>query len=333
MAERFLDFTGSEIYEQLVWDVIEDREIAEFLNRSLRNQEKVVNKEFALGPSGTPSRILSCSIMPLVKGGEIHGSLIFFEDITERKSKEARLRRAESLASLTTLAAGVAHEIKNPLGSISIHIQLIQKAMNNREKIDTEIVRTNLEVINEEVNRLNSIVVDFLFAVRPMDVKLEEKNLNEVVGDVLDFVQFELEEQKIEVKRTLEDEIPDIQLDEKYVKQALLNLIKNAISAMPEGGTITVTTRSNGENVFLDISDTGIGISEELMDKIFEPYFTTKDFGSGLGLTVVYKIMKEHMGEIGVKSREGEGTTFTLTFPIPQKEQKLLGWKGENDEV
>jgi PAS domain S-box-containing protein len=331
-AERLLNLAGSDIYEKYVWTVVDDSEIAEFLHKSLNNQEKIIDEEFTLEPGGR-ARILAISIMPLVMDGTIKGNLIHINDVTERREEEARLRRAERLASLTTLAAGVAHEIKNPLGSISIHIQLMRKAMNGQEKVDSDKIEKHLGIINEEVNRLNGIVVDFLFAVRPMDTQLERDDINRVIKEIIDFVNVELQENQVELELNLDNHIPYLQLDDKYMKQALLNLIKNAVSAMPEGGVLTVTTRREGDNILLIIEDTGVGIPDELIDKIFEPYFSTKDYGSGLGLTVAYKIIKEHMGEISVKSKEGEGTAFTMQFPIPQEERRLLDWQGEKDEV
>lgn len=330
-AERMVPFASHEWYERSVWDAIGDREIAEFVRTTLMNQESAQDREFALETNGT-NRILSCSILPLVGSGTIQGSILHVEDVTEKRGREARLRRAESLASLTTLAAGVAHEIKNPLGSIGIHIQLLQKALKGAGacgEFDRERMEGYIDVVNEEVDRLNRIVVDFLFAVRPIDVHLEDHSLNEVVHELLEFVKYELEEADIELSAELEAGIDNIELDVKYLKQALMNMVKNAIAAMPNGGVLRVTTAQRGDDVVLRISDTGIGISDEIMSKIFEPYFTTKDFGSGIGLTLVYKVIKEHNGEIAVVSQEGKGTTFTISFPVPQKQQHLLGWNGD----
>ncbi len=327
-AERVLPVVPGELEEKPVWTVVDDTEVAEFLHVSLENQDKFVDKEFTI-ESGGQARVLTCSSMPLVQGGEIQGTLLHIEDITERRSKEARLHRAESLASLTTLAAGVAHEIKNPLGSIGIHIQLIQRTMAAPKRLDRKTVNHYLEIITEEVDRLNRIVVDFLFAVRPMDAHPEEADINKLLEDLLEFVHFELEEADVELVSELGDELPTLEFDEKLMKQALLNIINNAVAAMPEGGSLTVATERKGEVVLVHVKDSGSGISDENMAKIFEPYFTTKDFGSGLGLTVVYKIVKEHGGEIAVKSKEGEGTTFTISLPIPVKELRLLGWKGK----
>ncbi len=325
---RLIPFTQSDDHEQKLWEAIEDREISDFFDEKLNNQEKVVDKEFTL--SNGVTRTISLSILPLVKEGKIQGNLVHVEDVTEKRSKEARLRRAENLAALTTLAAGIAHEIKNPLGSIGIHIQLIQKAMRNKETIRREDIENYLNVINEEVDRLNRIIVDFLFAVRPMNTKLEDSDVNQVIKGLLDFVKYELEESNVKLEAHLAEALPKIKLDAKYFKQALLNLIKNALYAMPNGGILRVETGRTGDMVYVKIIDNGVGIPKSIIDKIFEPYFTTKDFGTGLGLTLVYKIVKEHMGEITVESKEGKGTVFTLSFPIPQKEKRLIAYKGEN---
>ena len=327
-AARLVPMVAPIELERPIWSVLADAEIADFVERSLVGQESVTDQEFTLDV-GSGTKTLLVSILPLVRNGRIQGNLIHVEDISERRSREARLRRAESLASLTTLAAGVAHEIKNPLGSIGIHIQLIQKALKNRDELDPDSIESFIDIINEEVERLNKIVVNFLFAVRPMDTQLEDGDLNEVVGEILSFVGVELSENEIELVESLADDLPRIQLDEKYLKQAILNLIKNAISAMPEGGTLSVETSQSGDEVELSISDTGEGIAPEIQDKIFEPYFTTKDYGSGIGLTIVYKVVKEHYGDISVSSQEGKGTRFTIAFPIPQREKHLLGWTHE----
>jgi two-component system, sporulation sensor kinase E len=328
-AERLVPLASSEIYERRIWDAIADQEIAAFLQESLSNQESVFDEEFTLDHGGK-NRTLAVCVLPVVKEGHIQGNLFHLKDITERKSKEARLRRAESLASLTTLAAGVAHEIKNPLGSIGIHIQLVQKSLQE-DDIDRDRVHGYIDVVNEEVSRLNKIVVDFLFAMRPMNVELSDGDLNEVVRGVLDFVQYELETSDIELIADLAETLPKIELDEKYLKQALMNIIKNAIAAMPDGGTLRVSSERRGDDVQLDIADTGVGMSDDVAEKIFEPYYTTKDYGSGIGLTLVYKVIKEHLGEISVQTQEGHGTTFTLSFPVPQRERHLLSYRGEEE--
>ncbi len=329
-VRSLLPILRSDPEEHLLWEAIADEEISTFLREGVQEQKRIEEEEFTLEGSGA-GRTLSFSLVPIVKEGEHRGSLVLVSDITERRKREARLRRAESLASLTTLAAGVAHEIKNPLGSIGIHIQLIQKALKQNQCLDEETAGRYLEIITEEIERLNSIVVDFLFAVRPMDTSMKRTTVNVVVEEIIEFIKYELEENQVKLKTKLDQNLPKIDLDEKYMKQALINIIKNGVAAMNEGGSLTIVTREDHGYVHIDISDSGIGMNEEQLSKIFEPYYTTKEFGSGLGLTVVYKVVREHNGEVSVHSREEQGTTFTISLPIPDSEKRLLDWKGEEE--
>ncbi len=323
-AERLLPWNSLENQTQEVWEKILDSEISEFLKMSLTSEQNVKNEEFIIGPDSRV-RFLSLSTFPLVKDGKIQGTLIQIEEISDKKNKELRLRRAESLASLTTLAAGVAHEIKNPLGSIGIHIQLIQKAINTSTPVKPQSILKYLDVVNEELERLNGIVVDFLFAVRPMDIHLVKGHINNLVTELAEFLQYELNDAGIEIKMELEKSDDTVFMDERFLKQAVLNIMKNSMYAMPEGGTIKISTLLGKDDFRLMISDTGEGIPEENLEKIFEPYFTTRANGSGLGLTLVYKIVKEHGAEIQVHSRQGTGTTITLIFPLPAPSiQKLI---------
>jgi two-component system, sporulation sensor kinase E len=162
-----------------------------------------------------------------------------------------------------------------------------------------------------------------------MDTHLEDGDVNRVIEELLEFVQPELDQAGVQIESNLSTSLPLLRIDARYIKQALLNLIKNAVAAMPGGGVLRVDTLRAGEDVQVRISDTGSGIPEEIMDKIFEPYFTTKPFGTGLGLTIVFKIVKEHFGDISVTSRPGEGTTVTLALPVPQKEKILIDYKGD----
>jgi len=357
-AERILPLKLSEQAERPVWTAVEDEAVAGFLREAIPRGDKVVDREFDVEAKGV-QRLLSISVLPLVKDKRVTGALVHAEDITEKRGEEARLRRAETLASLTTLAAGVAHEIKNPLGSISIHIQLIQKALKasraaclddggdgetlplrslarDRKKGGAERkaappfdhIEKYLAVVTEEIDRLNRIVVDFLFAVRPMDMELREDDLNALISELVEFMRFELAAAHIECALDLSRDLPPLRFDERFIKQALLNLVKNAVAAMPSGGKLTIRTALSGEKACVTIEDTGMGIPEENLPKIFEPYFTTKETGSGLGLTLVFKIVKEHRGEVSVKSREGEGTRISIVLPVPQKVTRLIAYGG-----
>lgn len=322
-AERMLRLVGIDPTERPLWMSIQDDDLAAFFRSTLEGEDSVLDREFGLESKGT-TRIVAVSITPLVSRGRIEGAIVHMEDITDKRRKEAQLRRAESLASLTTLAAGVAHEIKNPLGSISIHMQLLRRLLQGKQSVEPSSLERHLSIVDEEIDRLNKIVVDFLFAVRPMDVSLREGDPGTLVDAIADIVRPEAEAAGIEVAARKGENLPPVLLDDRLMKQALLNLTKNALAAMPGGGSLELSAERVEDEVRFSVKDDGAGIAEEDLPKIFEPYFTTKDNGTGLGLTITFKIVKEHRGEITVRSRPGEGSTFTISLPVPQKERRLI---------
>jgi len=309
-----------------LWQAIRDEKIEELMKNIILRGERAADREIDVEHQGR-NRLLSINVVPLVRDKRITGSLIYIEDITEKRKDEYRLRRAENLASLTTLAAGVAHEIKNPLGSISIHIQLLQKALEKKNIKKDSQTDKYFSVLKEEVDRLNRIVVEFLFAVRPMNLELREGDINGIISQVMEFVRYEMEQSKIMCLLELDENLPSILLDERYMKQAILNLVTNAKAAMPKGGVLTIATNLVDNEIRISVCDTGTGINEENLAKIFEPYFTTKETGTGLGLTQVYKIIREHQGEITIDSAPNQGSEFKIILPVPQKETRLIAYK------
>ncbi len=330
-AERILRIQGGESQSPL-WQSIADEELKDFFYKALTSEETILGQEFAL-QSSSGTRIIAISLSALLSEERIAGTIIHVEDITEKRKKETQLRRAESLAALTTLAAGVAHEINNPLGSISIRIQLLEKQLK-ASKPDQAAMTKHLGVVKQEMERLKQIVVDFLFAVRPMDVQLLSENPGPIIQEVADLVEPEAERFGIELNLSIPSDLPKILMDKRLIKQALLNLIKNAMAVMPQGGKLGITAELGQDELRISISDTGTGIPEEMLTKIFEPYFTTKKSGTGLGLTITFKIIKEHSGDISLESKEGEGSTFTIHLPIPQKEKKFLpSWEDKTTQA
>ena len=302
-------------------EIITDDEVMSYL-RELSIGSEEDEKEFYF-QAGSEIRIILLSNRRLATEDGVYLDLSV-QDITEEKRKETRLRRSESLASMTTMAAGIAHEIKNPLAAMQIHLQLLRKAFEKKGSLTGEEAKRYTNVLEEEIGHLNGIAVDFLFAVRPMNVELKKQRLEPRLSSLEEFVRPELEEHGIKFIVKVEPFLPQLMLDANYIRQALLNMIKNAMNAMERGGRLDICARSDGDNVKIMIRDTGCGIERDKMSKIFEPYFTTKASGTGLGLTVVYKIMKEHGGDISVESTVGEGTTFTLTLPVPSDERTAL---------
>jgi len=324
-AQRLLPLNYTEGAE--IWSSIKDDKLKELLKNIFENYERVTGREIDIVYNDR-HKLFSVNVVPLVYDRKINGTLVYIEDITEKRKGEARLRRMENLASLTTLAAGVAHEIKNPLGSISIHLQLLQKKLEKECKICNKTEKY-FNVLKEEVDRLNKIVVDFLFAVRPLALELRETDIKKLIIQTVEFVKVEMEQSKIKCLLELDENLPLLLIDEKLIKQVLLNLVKNAQTAMPKGGVLTISANYIDNEIIITVSDNGIGINKENLSKIFEPYFTTNMSGTGLGLTMSYKIIREHQGEITVDSEPDKGAKFNITLPVPQKETKLLAYRGE----
>lgn len=253
---------------------------------------------------------------------------VILADITqEKESTEARIEDERS-SSIRLLAAGVAHELGNPLNSLTIHLQLIERRLKKlktaaREK-ETASLADSIRVCQEEVLRLDGIVTNFLDAIRPRPPDLAETNLAEVIAEVLRFQQRELEDRGIAVDAVISRDLPLVMADRNQLKQVLFNIIKNAMEAMQPGGTLRIKTRADDESVYLLFGDTGSGIKQEDLVKLFQPYHTTKEGGHGLGLMIVQRIMREHGGQVGVESNPGVGTVVTLQFPQRNRRVKML---------
>ncbi len=364
-AERLIPFkkrlSSDKVGEVPLWELVDDDYISSFLCKCASEQKTNVSEEFSLA-SGDKVRFITMKLLPLVEkqakeegnafDTTIAGSVIVVDDITERTQQEVMLHRMESLAGLTNLAASVAHEIKNPLGAISIHIQLLQKAVKKAREGDGMLPKEKfmegyLSVINEEIDNLNKIVVDFLFAVRPLQVNMSLSDPDQLIEKFASFFMPEFESKGIRLELRLCKTSPRLFIDEKLFRELVVNLVQNAFAAIEErfpygasaavaggntgndeGGSLLIESRVKDGKFILNIADNGAGMDEKTASKIFEPYYTTKATGTGLGLTMVYKIVKEFKGDIDVKSVKDHGTVFTISLPVPQKETMLLEDKG-----
>ena len=253
------------------------------------------------------------------------GYVIVLSDITEeRVSMEERLE-SERIDSIVRLAAGVAHELGNPLNSLTIHLQLIERKLKKLAKQqDATNLAESLQVCQGEVERLDGIITHFLKAIRPQKLELNELDLLELVEDVLRVQEAELSNRKLEVKVEVSDDLPTILGDRDQIKQAFFNLIKNAMEAMQPSGSLRILARCDDDYVYLQFVDNGSGISEEDLSKVFQAYYTTKEEGHGLGMMIVERIMREHGGHINIESRKEAGTAITLQFPQQHRRTRLL---------
>ena len=277
-------------------------------------------------------RILQINILPIGDSGRIIGTLIKAFDITKTYESAQKLKRAEQLASLTTLAAGVAHEIKNPLGSISIYVQLIDKII--KKNMDNECqcykdFKEYSDIIKEEISRLEETINSFLFSVRKLELNIEDVNINELILSTIAFLKYEIEKNNVNIDIKFDKDNLVLKLDEKYIKQSLINIIQNAIDAMSDNADdkkkeIFIKLKTVDNYAVISIKDTGIGIKEESLGKIFEPYFTTKRHGTGLGLTNVVRIIEAHNGNVTIESEYGKGSEFIIKLPLQQENQKFL---------
>ena len=304
--------------------VIADSDMVAFIRKFRKSGKDTMEEYFQVSDPVHGQRSVICIASRV---SEIKALLFVFRDMTFFNRFKEEFRKNESLAQMTTMAAGVAHEIKNPLASISIYLQLMDKMMEKNGSMTREEAKKYLDVVSEEVDRINKIAVDFLFAVKPMKVNLAICNVNDIVKKTVSVVSADLKEKGIAFKQHLAVSLPKVLADSSLIQQSILNLINNAMQAMSEDRkdpAITVSTFMENDMVKISVADNGCGMTEEQMSKIFEPYYTTKSSGTGLGLTVLFKIMKQHEGDVTVSSTPGVGSEFTLQIPVPSSERFRL---------
>ncbi len=297
------------------------------LRGSLAKDDKagpVATREFELTyPSPRVVRLYMVPFEDPVGGAP--RSAIILSDITAEKKSTADLIENEKISSILLLAAGVAHELGNPLNSLTIHLQLIErKLMKLKASKETRSLEDSIRVCRDEVTRLDGIIKNFLEAIRPRPPDLSEIYLPELIQEVMSFQARELEDRGIKVEGELPAGTPVIMGDRDQLKQVFFNLVKNAMEAMQPGGRLTLKVRADDDSVYVAIADTGSGIKAEDLAKLFQPYHTTKVSGHGLGLMIVQRILRDHGGHVGIESKEGVGTVVTLQFPQKHRRVKML---------
>jgi PAS domain S-box-containing protein len=240
-------------------------------------------------------------------------------DISEQKTLQHQILQTERLAIIGKMAAKVAHEIRNPLSSISLNAELLQDEISDYDCNDTSEATSLLKSMIREIDRVSALTDEYLqFSRLPVSQPVRA-NFDELIRDMKESMDAELKQKKIDLDFQPANQPLRIRIDRSQFRRALLNIVRNAIEAMPQGGKIAIWSEQKNDRAILYIQDSGTGISEDMLDKIFDPFFTTKDFGTGLGLAVTQQVISEHGGQIACSSKMGVGTTFAIELPLDSK--------------
>jgi PAS domain S-box-containing protein len=325
-AHRLIGLSGDELAGETLWRLVPGLRISLGDDPAAAGKPHVVTREFELTyPEPRTLRLYMVPFRAEGAGAERRHAVIL-ADVTREKLTTAQRIEEERTSSILLLAAGVAHELGNPLNSLTIHLQLIARKLKKlKASAEVESIAESVEVCGEEVARLDGIITHFLEAIRPSPPDLAETNLAEVLAEVLKFQKREFADRGIAVEAETPVVLPTVMADRGQLKQVFFNLTKNALEAMPSGGRLKIKSRADDDSVYLLFGDSGSGIRQEDLSRLFQPYHTTKRGGHGLGLMIVQRIMRAHGGQVGVESREGLGTVVTLQFPRKDRRVRMLG--------
>lgn len=287
--------------------------LEEICREVLETQEHIRDRDYVCRSNGTVQHLRAGCCLLRDHDGEHRGTVIHLRDVTEKTLMEQRLRRMERYMGLGSLAAGLQHEIKNPLSALSLHVQLLQESL---EHVQTSSqVQQSLDVLAAEVSRITNVLDSFRDFASIAQLNRTATGIRRMIEKLVTLTEPKARQQGIDIQTDIPaEDVPPVVLDAIRIEQVLLNLILNAMAAMPEGGTITISVRYQSDQLEIDISDTGGGIPSELRDKVFDPYFTTQSTGTGMGLALCEKIVRQHEGTIDFVSG-AKGTVFTVTLP------------------
>ncbi len=284
-----------------------------------------VEMSFTTTKESTGQRYFDVTATPIEDSGGGNRALIFLRDVTEKRLQELQLLQAEKMSSIGLLAAGVAHEINNPLTSVAGYAEALLRRFRDeaalRDDPRLDVFPKYLDVIIRESYRCKGIIDCLLSFSRKSDGTMENVDMNLILREVLELVRHKSRYEKVEIREELQPDLPLVRGDAAGLRQVFMNLLINAHQAIKGTGTVEISTRGDGPVVLIQVKDTGCGIHPDHLEHIWEPFFTTKSVGQGLGLglAVTFNIVKRHGGEIKVESLKGEGTVFTVSLPICQE--------------
>ena len=316
-TEKALGVPIQRYLKEIHWDLVLDLDESEW--------SQLVRREIEI--TYPQHRFVEFYVVPLAAVNEkAEGAVVIFRDVTHERESTAASIESERLHALSLLAAGVAHEIGNPLNSINIHLQLLDREIADIPEAQTrENLKELVDVARKEVGRLDTIIRQFLKALRPSLPERKPANLSRLVEETLEVMRHEIADRRMLVETDFPSGIPSVEVDATQVKQAFFNIMKNAFQAMEDGGILRISIRKQDRFVSVSFEDSGPGIAPEQLGAIYEPFHTTKAEGNGLGMMIVQRIMRDHGGEIDISSEPGRGTCFTLRFPREDARVNLLG--------
>jgi hypothetical protein len=281
--------------------------LGEIIGNAVRNQESVGERMVTVPRADGVPQHLTVGVQILRKGSsETMGALVTLRDVESRRQLERQLDFSTRLAAISRLTGGVAHEIKNPLNAMALHLEVLKNKLAGQQP--------EIDVIGREIKRLDTVVKTFLNFNRPLDLKYTPLDFNELVQQILALVSVEASAKHVQLETALEDKLW-INGDPDLLKQAILNVINNGLEAMQAGGTLITRTTRDGDECLLTVRDAGPGIPLEIQNRVFQLYFTTKENGSGIGLATTFRVVQLHNGTIDFTSEPGKGTMFRLRFP------------------
>jgi signal transduction histidine kinase len=312
-AERFLAMPSDHLLGRRAEDIFPpDHPVREVIKLHDGEFEPVEAAEIVLAGPNSPARRVGVTVQVISEGGTRMGALVTFTDLESRERISTQLQVSERLANLGRITAGVAHEVKNPLNSMRLWLENLKASLPEGDTMPQTAVR----VLDNEIDRLDTVVKRFLDFTRPPELHQEETSLKELIEDVLAVGKPQMDRSNVKVEDHFASDVPLVVVDRELLKQALMNLILNALEAMPSGGRLTVSLERRGEMAVIEIEDTGRGIPPEHTQRIFQLFFTTRPGGSGIGLASAFRTVQLLNGSIDFKSEVGRGTTFRIELPL-----------------
>ncbi len=325
-VSEWLDIPRKGYENRKLSDLISDPGLMRFIGDDLSS---IREKKIGYLDLISPREMNLCVIMTPLDHSPSKDILILLSDSERENSRSLSIEKMARIESLMKLTSGIAHEIGNPLNSIGIHLQLLGKQIADLPSSKREGFEKGLRIIAAETERLNHIIRNFLQAARRPPLRFQLENLNAVLEDAISFLGEEMKKNGVLCRFRADETLPAFLLDRERLYQAFINLLLNAMEAMPKGGTLKIAIRHREKLVTVEFRDSGSGIAPEDLPHIFEPYYTTKPEGSGLGLMTVYNVVTEHGGQVEVSSKPGKGSLFTLRLPLRQPKLQLPQYKNK----